>query len=1106
MPISQLLYVKAISSYRGNQLTRKIIMRAKLTFIILVTAFLQLTMAANAQRISVSARNKDLKTVLRQVESQSGYQFLYGDEILAGAKISLNMRNVPIEEFLRKCFAGQPFTYSIVDKTIVIRRAPMKTTYLVTMGSLKGTVRDSKSGTALPGVTIKLDGEGVLLTQTSDDKGAYAFLNLKTGSYTISWNYVGYNTVKKEIVVTEGQNPAIDVPLIELSAQLEELVVVGFGTQKKTDLTGAVGVVNVEKSLASRPVTNVQELLSGTVPGLNIAKGSGAVGSGASVNIRGTSTIGGSSGVLVLIDGFPGNIYTLNPNDIESISVLKDAASAAIYGSRAANGVLLVTTKKGKSGKATLEINSSVGVQQPQFMLDFVGSADYMRMWDRALINDGKQPLYGEKGLADLAAGKYPDNKWYQEIYKKNALINNNNIAIAGGTENVTYRISGAYDYQDGTLPNNDYNKYVFRPDVKVKLSDKLSVMANLQYTQTYIKQPQGGTDIWQSQSARAAPISPIYTANGQYGIGSSMVGNTIAAVNEGGYNYAKYKELFGVADIVYTPIKDLTIKGSYARASTDQRTTDRLVSYNLYDDNGGIAAKKNLVTGLTESFSANYRNTYQLTADYAKQIGKHGLKGLAGYSQEYYYTDNFSAFRDNLPFDNVNVLNTGSSTNMQNTGSASDMAIRSYFGRLNYDYDGKYLLQANVRADGSSRFAKGNKWGYFPSFSAGWNIHKEAFFDVKWINALKIRGSWGILGDAEKVGAYATSEVLTYSPIIYGFNGVTVPGAYNGVAVNKNITWEESRQADIGIDVTLFKQKLNLTVDYFHNNRKNILNNPPVSAEFGLPAPFSNLLRMESKGWEFLGSYRDAASDFRWGVDLNAAFSKNKVADLGGRGFQISGDTYSDVGLQYQLPYGLHAIGLFQSAAEIAASPNQGPNVFPGNIKFEDLNGDNIIDGKDRMILNDKVVVRFGGNLNFGWKNFDLSANFTGAFNGKRYMSGYEGWAFYLSQNARPLAIDNWTPDNPGASYPRLSIQYTANDTKYSSFWLRNADYIKIQNVQLGYQLPQALLAKLKLNYLRLFVSGQNLATITNYDGFDPEGGYYPLSRTLSFGLNLKF
>jgi len=1095
----------------NRQLTKKIIMRAKLTFVLLITLFLQMGIAANAQRITLSARNKSLKEVFKHIGKQSGYLFLYGNDSLLGTHpVTIETTNSSLEDVLKACFAGQPLVYTIVDKTVIIKvkpAVPFKTTYMVAVGILKGKVTDSKDGLPIAGVTIKLEGEGIEFTKTSDEHGNYSFSNLKPGTYKISWHYIGFTNQSKEITITDGLNPDLNVVLREEAAQLGELVVVGFGTQKKADLTGAVGVVNVEKSLTSRPVTNIQELLAGTVPGLNISKGSGAVGSGASLNIRGTSTIGGSSGVLVLIDGFPGNVYTLNPNDIEGISVLKDAASASIYGSRAANGVLLITTKRGKkNGKPTVEFNTTIGTQQPQFKLDFVGSADYMKLWDQALLNDGKQPLYGTKGLADLAAGKYPDNKWYMDIYKKNSLISTNNLAISGGGDNITYRVSGSYDYQDGTLPQNKYNRYTFRPDMTIKVSDKITVAANLQYTETLLDQPQGGTDIWQSQSARISPVTPIYTKNGQYAAGYSVAGgNPIAALNEGGFNKSKYNELFGVLDVNYNPVNNLFIKGSYSRISTDVRTTDRLLPYSLYDDNGNVIAQKNIVTALNESYSNNYRNVYQLTADYVYNLRKHSIKGLVGYSQEYYNTSAFSAYRDNLPFDAINVLNTGSSANMQNTGTASDVAIRSLFGRINYDYDGKYLFQANIRADGSSRFARGHQWGYFPSFSAGWNMNKEAFFDVNWISNLKIRGSWGILGDAEKVGYYATAQTLAYDPSIYAFNGAVVPGAYNNVSVNPNISWEESKQTDIGFDMGIFKGKVNVTVDYFLNKRNNILYAAPVSTEFGLPAPLSNLLKMNNKGWEFLINYHDRSGDFSWGVDVNSAFSKNKVTDLGGTGPWI-GNAYTDVGTQLNLAYGLKAIGLFQNAQDVASSPNQGPNIFPGNIKYQDINGDHVIDGKDRVVLNDKVVIRFGSNLNFGWKNFDFSANLTGALDNMRYMSGYEGWAFYLSNNARPIALDNWTISNTNASYPRLSIQNTSNDTKYSSFWLRKADYIKIQNLQLGYLLSESLLKKAKISYLRLYVSAQNVATITNYPGFDPEGGYYPLSRTLSIGANLKF
>ncbi|GAO42040.1 putative TonB-dependent receptor [Flavihumibacter petaseus NBRC 106054] len=1076
----------------------------KLTAIILLAACLQVSARGFGQKVTLNAKGAPMKKIFREIHRQTGYQFFFEDELLTGmGKMDLTVKDVPLQEVLDKCFRNLALNYTVIDKTIYIKadanKHPLEVTVAPVVTELKGRVTDSE-GKPLSGASVRIKGTDI---GTSTDEAGYFVLATTERGITLVISYVGFDAT--EIKVSGEEN--IQVTLRIKETKTEEIVVIGYGTQRKADLTGAVGTVNISKTMPARPVTNVQELLASAVPGLNVAKSSGAPGSGASLNIRGVSTIGGSSGVLVIIDGFPGNIYTLNPNDIESVSVLKDAASASIYGSRAANGVVLITTKRGRKGaKTEVEVNSNISLQQPQFQIDFVGSADYMKLWDQTLVNDGKPPLYGEQGLADLAAGKYSDNDWYREIYKKRSLLTNQSVAVSGSSEKVIYRIAGSYDYQDGTLPNNDYTKFIVRPDLSIKISEKLTLDANLQYTQTFIDQPQGGTESWQVAAARAAPISAIRTKSGQFGVGSSFVNNPVAGVNEGGYNQSRYTELFTVIGLTYSPLKNWNIKGNFSRNSLDQRTSDRVLSYFLYDEEGNIAKKQNLVTNLTESYSSSWRNTLQLTTDYLVSKGDHNIKLLAGYSQEYYKTDNFSGFRDNLPFNDVNVLNTGSAANQRSTGSATDVAIQSVFGRLNYDYAGKYLFQVNVRADGSSRFAEGHRWGVFPSFSAGWNVHKEAFFHVPAISQLKVRGSWGILGDAEKVSAYATAQVLAYNPQIYGFNGAIVPGAYNNVAIDPNITWERAKQSNIGIDLGLFRQKISISADYFYNQRENILTAPLVPDEFGLAGPVRNLFAMDNSGFEFLVAYRDSRKDFNWGIDFNVGYSKNKVKYIGdGVDYIISGNTYTKVGGQLNLPYGLQATGLFKDAADVA-SQNQGANVFPGNIKFADINKSGIIDGDDRMVLNDKVPVRYGSNINFGWKNFDLSANVYGSLNNYRYISGYEGWAFYLSQNARPWALDSWTPDNPDASYPRLSTQYTSNDTRYSSYWLKKASYLKIQNVQVGYSIPAVVLAKAKINYLRVYVSAQNLATISGYPGFDPEGGYYPLSRTYAFGVNLKF
>lgn len=1064
-------------------------------------------------KVSIVAKNISTQDLMLEIEKQTDYLFVYNkNEVNLNRKVTIQATNQTVAEVLNKAFNQTDVIYAMEGSNIMLMKKETNNTTPFTQQkerTITGVITDEK-GQAIIGANVSV--KGTSNGTITDVDGNFILANISDNDIIVI-SYIGY--ISQEIKA--GKQTSLKIILKEDTQAIDEVVVVGFGTQKKVNLTGSIGTVKTEEVLKSRPVTNVQELLAGSVPGMIVSKGSGAAGSGASINIRGTSTIGNSSGVLVIIDGMPGNIYTLNPNDIESVSVLKDAASAAIYGSRAANGVILVTTKTAKATeRPTVEFSSNIGIQNPQFKLDFVGSEDFMRLYDQAMMNDGKEAVYGEQGIQDLRAGKYVDNKWYKEIYKKNTVINNTHLALSGKERSISYRFSISNDYQDGNLPNNNYNRLIFKPDMRFQILKNLEAHASMQYTQTNIKNPNGGTTIWQTQAARISPITPIRNPDGSYAAGGAMGGNPIAGVNESGYSKERHKEMMAIFDVTYSPLKDWNIKGNVATYSHNTTTKNRVNTYYLYDEEGNIAKTENRVSSLKETNTYNFRTQLQFTTDYSFKIASdHNFKVLAGYSQEYYKSDGFWASRDNMPFDNVDVLNTGSS-NKQN-GSAdgdgneysNDVAVQSWFGRLNYDYQGKYLFEASLRADGSSRFAKGHRWGVFPSFSAGWNIHRESFMEAtgSWLSELKIRASWGVLGDAEKVGYYPTAQILSYDPKIYSFNDKLVGGAYNNIAVNQNITWEESKYTNIGLDFGLFDQRIKLSADYFINMRDNILYRPPVPSEFGLNAPYSNLLKMKNEGMDIMAGYQDGAGDFRWGIDFNLSYSKNKVLEMGDSERWIENNTVTYLNDRYQLPFGYEAIGLFQSEDEIANSPSQG-NVLPGNIKYKDQNGDNIIDGEDRVVLNRKIPLNFGMNLSFGYKDFDFSLNMYGKLNTKKYLQGYEGWAFYLTDNARPMHLDAWSETNRDASYPRLTLTNTSNDydSRYNSFWLRTADYLKIQNVQIGYTLPQSALERVNIKYLRVYLSGQNLATITGYDGFDPEGGWYPLARTFSFGFNLQF
>ena len=1087
-------------------LTQKNIRVMRLVLILLTVMLFRVSATeslAQETRINLKMENSTVKEVLKNIESRSDFTFYYNDNVIdTDKRVSVNVENTSISDILATILPDCSF--KVVNRNIIITGKKQSTAEPVAQQSEKtvtGVVVD-ENGVPVIGANVVV--KGTTIGTVTDADGKFS-LNVPQGA-VLTISYIGY--IDQELKV--GNQSSLEIALREDTQALDEVVVVGYGTQKKVNLTGSIGTVKTDEMLKARSVTNVQELLAGSVPGMTVTKGSGAVGSGGSINIHGTSTIGGSSGVLILIDGVPGNIYTLNPNDIESVSVLKDAASAAIYGSRAANGVMLVTTKKGQTAERPLvEVSTNIGIQNPQFMLDFVGAEDYMRLYDEAMVNDGKEPVYGEQGIQDLHAGKYANNQWYKEIYRKNTIINNTHVALSGKEKFVTYRFSVSNDYQDGTLPNNNYNRLIFKPDLTFQILKNLKVQASMQYTQTNIKNPQGGTDIWQSQASRVSPITAIKEQNGLYGVGSSMVGNPIAGVNESGYSKERHKEMLAIFSATYTPIKNWNINANVSTYTHDQNTKDRVNTYYLYDAEGNVAKTENLVSSYKETEAYSYRTMLQFTSDYTMSIAdKHNLKFLVGYSQEYQKQEGFWASRDNLPFDGIDVIGIGGEDNKQNGNTTTqDVAIQSWFGRVNYDYDGKYLFEASLRADGSSRFAEGHRWGVFPSFSAGWNLHREDFMQnaSSWLSELKIRGSWGTLGDAEKVGYYPTAQVLAYDPGIYTFGGVLVSGAYNNVAVNPDITWEVSQLGNVGIDFGVFDQKLKFSFDYFNNLRRDILYTPPVPTEFGLSAPISNMLRMRNQGMDVLAGYNDQRGDFSWGIDVNASFSKNKVLDLGDNDYWIEGNTVTYLNDRYQLPFGYEAEGLFQSEEEIEEHADQG-NVLPGNIKFKDQNGDKVINGDDRVVLNRKIPINYGLNLHFGWKNFDFSMNMYGKLNYKRYISGYEGWAFYLSQNARPMHLDAWRPDNPDATYPRLTLTNTSNDTQYNSYWLRDANYLKIQNVQIGYTFPKELLEKANIQYLRLYLSGQNLATITGYDGFDPEGGWYPLSRTFAFGINLQF
>lgn len=1090
----------------------------KLTILMLIIGITAVSASSYSQtaKVKLDVKNVTIAELFEKIEAQSEFYFFYkNDEVADVANIDLNVKNATIKEILDDVLDGSGLKYKVVDRYIVIQPSGAKENDIFPArqeNAISGKVTDN-NGEPLPGVTVLVKGTTRGTVTNFDGIYHLADVDAKT---TLQFSFVGMLT--QEIPV-ESQT-TINITMQIDAIGIEEVVAVAYGVQKKVNLTGAVGTVESSK-IEAKPVTNVQELLQGKTPGLNITKDSGAPGSGAKINIRGTSTIGGSSGVLVIIDGVPGNIYTVNPNDIESVSVLKDAASASIYGSRAANGVILITTKRGNREKELqVSVTSSVGITNPLHFIDFVGAEDFMKLYNIARVNEGNDEYYTEQHFNDLRNGTIPENVWYKKIFEKNQVISNNHVSLSGITKSLEYNISGSYDYQSGAMPRNDYNRYIFKPDITFNATKWLSLRGNVQFTETQVNEPQDGyTNL--VQAARISPITPIYTSEGLHmGPGGTPGGHPIAVIDQGGSDKKKYKELLAIFSATINPLKNWFIRPMYSVRSTDYWFREYTKPITLYNEDGSVYSQDAMSNQVIKNEStSSSTKLFQVTTDYSYSLNeKHNFSVLAGYSQEKNEYEGFWASRKFPAFADIYVLDIAQEAK-DNGGTAHHDAIQSAFGRLNYDFDGKYLFEANVRADGSSRFSKGHRWGTFPSFSLGWNLHKENFFteSIPFISRLKLRGSWGILGDAMKIGRYETRNLLSFNSKAYAFDGSLVGGAWSAASFKEDISWEKAKMTNVGIDMGVWNNHIEIVFEYFNNVRDDILYRAPVPAEYGLSAPVINALKMKNHGIEGIFAFKDKIKDFEYSFDFNFNYSKNEVLDLYGSGPWVGSNTFTDEGTQLNMAYGLESIGLFQDEQDVENSADQ-VNVKPGNIKFKDqltvdTNGDGVpdeadgvINGDDRVIINDKVPVRFGLNINMKYKGFDFAVNTYGKLNNRRYLQSYEGWAFFLTTNARPMHLDTWTPDNKDASYPRITTNMTGNDRNYNDFWLRKANYLKIQNVQLGYTLPNALNNKIGFDYARVYVSGQNLGVISNYDGFDPEGGYYPLARTYSLGVQLKF
>ncbi|MBT28489.1 MAG: SusC/RagA family TonB-linked outer membrane protein [Thalassobius sp.] len=981
---------------------------------------------------------------------------------------------------------------------------------------IKGVVTAEEDGLPLPGVSILIKGT---TTGTTTDLDGNFSLQASQGD-VLSFSYIGY--VTREVPV-EGQtnfNIALETDL----DQLEEVVVIGYGEQKKVNLTGAVETIG-SKELVKQPVFQTSQALVGLSPGLTAIQSSGQPGGDqATLRIRGVGSLEASNDPLILIDGVAGDINGIDPNDIESISVLKDAAAAAIYGSRASNGVILVTTRRGKSGDFTVNYNNYLGIQKIADVPDYVGALDFLRITntDQAVIDNYAANMASNPDL-------YPDTDWLDLLFSENGFQQYHNVSVTGGTEKSRVLASLSYTDQGANVVNYTFKRYNGRFNSDFKFTDKVDMNFDVNFRKELTAEPSAGLSEIFRQAYRIDPTQVAIHSDGSWGDGWGGQ-NPIAAAHDGGQNKTEDNYFRGLFKVNYRPVKGLTLSMMYSPEYRDQFRKNFLKSYTTYID--WDAKTTRVYPNRNRLGEANLRwfeDNFNAIASYTKTLADHDFSVLGGYEFIKTKYTSFGASRYDFIMQQYQELDAGSAESALNNGSSTHSGLSSVFGRFSYAFKGKYLFEANVRRDASSRFAPENRVSVFPSFSAGWRISDETFFSgVSFMNNLKLRASWGQLGN-QQIGSdfpYASTIALGGSNFI--FDGVMSTGATQNVLANRNIKWEVTETSNIGIDAGFFSNKLTFSADYYIRNTKDILLELPIPAVVGLQPSIQNAGSMENKGWDLTLGWQETRGEFSYSVKLNASDVQNKVTDLAGVGPIISDNSIIEVGSPMGSIYGYETQGLFQSEDEINEAPAQFGSLQPGNIRYRDqltvdTDGDGIADAADGVInADDRVILgnpfprlTYALNLSAEYKGFDLSIAFQGV--GKRdvFLQGDVAWALFNAGKVQKWHVEEtWTPERTDAKYPVLiATSAGSNDARASSTWIFNAAYLSLRNVTLGYTLPQPVLDNIHLRNLRVFFAGQNLFNFNKLpDGMNPltpngsSGAMYPIVTSYTMGVNATF
>lgn len=1043
--------------------------------------------------------------LVKRLGEEFKYSFFIADKQASETRITVDIKNATVDQILEKAFQNKNLSYTKKGRSITItyKQPVAKPQPKSNEHILHGVVTDHL-GEPVIGATIKT--EGTSQGTITDAEGKFSLKVPANAQIIVSC--VGYIT--KKIPVSDER--VLNIMLMEDTRLLDEVVVVGYGTQKKVNLTGAVASVQ-SSEISNRTASDVSNLLAGIAPGLTAIQRSGQPGvDGSEFIIRGIGSFNSVS-PLIIVDGIPGDIGMLDANDIESISILKDAASAAIYGVRAANGVILITTRKGAEGRLRLSYSGYAGFQKPTRLPEWVSSEEFAILYNEALLNDGLTAKYTAADIKGFAESRNPDiypnsNQTKALLSTENGFQHNHHIQLDGGTSKSRYNVSLGYLDRNGLIAQTNFKRYTLRGNLDFDISARINFGLNFSYVRQDKQQPYVSIGELVHYSYRETPVTPIKWSNGDRWVAFMNEHNSVAQAIDGGYDQYSDNILTSIGTLEVKLLEGLSVKGILSVNSNFMHTKMQQYNMELYNK-GGVVGKK-FRPYLYESRGEDLAVNAQAFLNYNKTIGVHDISSVLGYEQRKFSNSYIAAARYDLPGNNLlDQLNAGDASTATNSGTATENSIRSAFGRINYVFDRKYLLEFTLRYDGSSRFPKEKRFEFFPAVSAGWRISEEDFFKVEKITNLKVRGSWGHLGNQE-IGNYAYHNRYTLGRL-YGFGNIL----YSGIAEdyymsNSTIGWENTEMVNAGVDMNMFDNRLSFTFDYFVRNTNSILMSLPQPSLLGAYPPTINAGAVENKGFEFQAGWHEKKTNYEYGAKLSLSRVKDRITDLKGADSpgRSVGDPINNI-------FGLEVVGIFQSQDEIDNAPRQDytGGATPGDLRYKDQDGDDVITAEDRVNLgNTFPAVTMGLQLFFAYKNFDFAATIHGVTEVEGYLTNLAAQAFFNGGSALKYHLDRWTPDNPDASYPRLTLNYASrNHGQVNSFFMEDASYIRLRNIQFGYNLPEKTIRKLNFDRCRIYLNADNLVTLTKFRGFDPEtpwgeGNIYPLVTTFSAGVNLVF